>query len=405
MSGTGLMFPLFFLFMAMGQSIGIGIASLVGRVIGQNDRELASHIIPSGMVIALAIAVPAVLFSVVFEEHFVRFLAGSGLSAEAIGYGQQFYSWLLPGLAIMLFMNMFAGVLQGEGLTKRIMVAMVLSTVLNIVLDPVFIFALHMGVAGAGLATSLSIAIAAGILIASFLRKKSSFPFSLSLLKVKPSVVMDIIRIGFPNFLSMASLAISFMVFNKIVSNIGETTMNAWALVGRMDQIVLIPSFAVGSAVVTMVAQNFGRGLHGRVLSIYNRSLILGMGLVACVALVYTLTAPWFFRLFSDVPEVVSLAALQVRVLAFTFVGLSAAIVTTSAFQALGRPFPALFLALIRMGLISIPIALFLVFVMHLKIWGVFIALIAGNLAAIPIAILTFRRVLSRTAAGVAPTT
>jgi putative MATE family efflux protein len=346
------------------------------------------------MVIALVIAGPAIVISVIFEEHFVKFLAGSQLSSEAIAYGLQFYSWLLPGLATMLFMNMFAGVLQGEGLTKRIMAAMVMSTVLNIVLDPVLIFTLGMGVAGAGLATSLSIAIAAVMLLASFLREKSSFPFSLNPLKVKPSVVMEIVRIGFPNFLSMASLAISFMVFNKVVSGIGEATMNAWALVGRMDQIVLIPSFAVGGAVVTMIAQNFGRGLHNRVGKIYTRAILLGMALVSGVALIYALSAPWFFRLFSDVPGVVSLAALQVRVLAFTFVGLSVAIVTTSAFQALGRPFPALFLALIRMGLISIPIALFLVYVMDLKIWGVYISLICGNLAAIPIAIVSFRRMV-----------
>jgi putative MATE family efflux protein len=392
LSGTGLMFPMFFLFMAISMSISIGTSSLVGRIIGENNKELAQHIMPSGILLALCIALPALFTGYVFSHHFIHMLAGSKLSEEAIAYGWQFYSWLLPGLAVMLFGNMFAGILQGEGQTKQIAIAMVLSTALNIVLDPVFIFWLKMGVAGAGFATTISVFAAAVLMTVSFLREKSSFPFSFNIFKSRWSVIKEIIRIGFPNFLSMASLAISFIVFNKIVGTIGQTAMNAWALVGRMDQIVLIPSFAVAGAAVTMIAQNFGRGQFVRVRKIYHRTIILAMILVAVAALAYAISAPYFFKLFSDVKEVVSLAALQVRVVSFTFVGLAVAIVSTSTFQATSRPAPALFLALIRMGIISIPIALVLVFVLHMQIWGVYIALGCGNLCALPIAYFWVRR-------------
>jgi putative MATE family efflux protein len=396
LSGTGLMFPLFFLFMAVSQSLSIGIGSLVGRVIGKNNRDLAEHIMPSGALIALCIAVPALFLGYFFSHHFIHAIAGSKLSEEAIAYGQRFYAWLLPGMGIMLFGLMFGGILQGEGQTKRIAMAMVTSTVLNIALDPVFIFGLHMGVAGAGLATTLSISVAATIMMISFLREKSSFPFSLNIFKSRWSVITEIVRIGFPNFLSMASLAISFIVFNKIVSAIGQTPMNAWTLVGRMDQIVLIPSFAVGGAAVTLIAQNYGRGLYGRVKKIYTRTILLAMGLVASAALVYSVSAHHFFTLFSNVPEVVSLAALQVHVLSFTFAALAVVIVSTSTFQATGSPAPALFLAIIRMGLISVPVALVLVFVFHFHMWGVYIALGTGNLLALPIAFFWCRHHISR---------
>jgi putative MATE family efflux protein len=392
LSGTGLMFPLFFLFMAVSMSISIGISSLVGRVIGANNKELSEHIMPSGALISLFICIPALVFGYGFSHDFIHALAGSKLSDEAIGYGQQFFTWLLPGLAVMLFGNMFAGILQGEGLTKPIATAMVLSTILNIILDPIFIFGCNLGVRGAGLATTLSVFASATMMTVSFFREKSSFRFSFNILKARWGVVSEIVRIGFPNFLSMAALAISFIVFNKIVGTIGQTAMNAWALVGRMDQIVLIPSFAVGGATVTMIAQNYGRGRIGRVRRIYNRSILLAMSLVAGAALVYTFSAPFFFRIFSDVNEVVSLAALQVRVVSVTFIGLAVVIVSSSAFQAIGKPAPALFLALIRMGLISVPVALVLVFVMHMQIWGVYIGLGCGNLCALPIAYFWMRR-------------
>jgi len=395
-SGTGLMFPLFFLFMALSMSLSIGVSALVGRVIGQNNRELASHVMPSALLISLSFAVPALLAGYLFSHSFIHFLAGDKLSAEAIGYGMTFFSWLLPGMAVMLFGNVFTGILKGEGQTKRIAIAMTISTIMNIILDPVFIFGCKMGVAGAGLATSLSVLTVTIIMIIAFRNDKSSFQFSANLFKSKWSVMTEIIKIGFPNFLSMAALAISFIVFNKVVSSIGQVYMNAWTLVGRMDQIVLIPSFAVAGATVTMIAQNYGRGNMERVRKIYLHNVVLAMILVGCAALVYVISAPYFFRLFTNVKEVLDFATLQVRVMAFTFVALSAVIVSTSTFQATRKPLPALFFALIRMGLISIPISLVLVFVLHLKMWGVYLALGFGNLWAFPIAFFWTKRHLGK---------
>jgi putative MATE family efflux protein len=391
-SGTGLMFPLFFMFMAIGASMSVGSASLVGRLIGANDREAAGRVMPSVALIAFSIGVPALLCGYLFSHHFMHFLAGPSLSEEAIGYGQRFFNYFLPGLSTILVSNIFTGILQGEGHTSMIAKAMVLSTALNIALDPLFIFGLRMGVGGAGLATTISIGVATMVLVVAFLRDKSSFPFSLNIFRSKWSIVAEIVRVGFPSFLSMAALAVSFMVFNKIVSALDQTVMNAWTLVGRMDQIVLIPSFAVAGASLTMVAQNFGRGNFARVGKIYRRTVIIGMLLVIAAAAAYSAAAPWFFGFFSDVREVVSLAARQVRVLSFTFAGLSAAIISVSTLQALGKPVHALILALIRMGIISIPLAVILVFGFHMKIDGVYIALGVGNLCALPIAFFWVRR-------------
>jgi putative MATE family efflux protein len=396
LSGTGLMFPLFFLFMAISMSMNVGIGAMVGRFIGENNREGARHVMPSGLLISLCIGVPAIFGGYAFSPHFLHLLAGSQLSEEAIGYGKQFLNFLLPGLFIMLIGNVFSGILQGEGRTSTIARAMVVSTALNVALDPIFIFGLKMGVAGAALATSISILIAALMMCIAFLRDKSSFPFSFNVFQSQWNIIVEILRIGFPNFLSMASLSVSFMVFNKLVSALDQTVMNAWTLVGRMDQIVMIPAFAVSGAALTMIAQNFGRGNFERVKKIYGRVIVLGMLSVGAVALVYMIAAPWFFKMFTDLPEVVDLASRQVRFLALTITGLSVAIVTASSFQAIGKPLPALFLALIRMGLISIPIALILVFTLHLKIYGVYIAIATGNLCAAPISIFWMKLHLKR---------
>ena len=128
-SGAALMFPLFFLFMAISMSMNVGIGSMVGRFIGENNRDSARHVMPSGLLIGMCIGIPAIIGGYIFSGHFLHLLAGAKLSEEAIGYGQQFLNFLLPGLSIMLLGNVFSGILQGEGHTLTIARAICLSTV------------------------------------------------------------------------------------------------------------------------------------------------------------------------------------------------------------------------------------------------------------------------------------
>jgi putative MATE family efflux protein len=317
------------------------------------------------------------------------------MTDEALGYGLTFFHYLLPGLAVMVPLHVLFGILQGQGLTKLIATAAVLSTVINVALDPVFIFTLKMGVAGAGCATSIAVTCAAVFVVTMFARGKSAVPLSFRLSKAKPELMKEIVRIGFPNFLSMASMSVSFMVFNKLVSAIGQDSMNAFTLAGRMDQAVLIPSFAVGGATSIMISQNYGRNQLDRVRAIYRRNVLLAVTIVAIAALLYMSVAPHFFAAFSDVAPVIAAASRQVRLLALTFVGIAVAIVTASTFQATGRPMPALVLSLVRMGVVSLPIAFVLDLVLHAGMNSIYVALGTGNLIAMPLALWWARRHLA----------
>src|SRR5512137_1754064 len=116
-----------------------------------------------------------------------------------------------------------------------------------------------MGVKGAALATTISYAVSAVYLISIFVRKKSSISVKWNLMRARKDIIYEIIRIGFPESLGMLSIAVSFMFLNNIVSSIGEAAMNSWALCGRLDFIINVPAFALSSATLTMVGQNYGR--------------------------------------------------------------------------------------------------------------------------------------------------
>ena len=388
MSGTGLVFPLFFLFMAIGMSLNVGLASLVGRAVGERNRAVVGTVARVGVVLALAIAVVLLLVGYLLGPFLVDLLAGDRLGAQARDYGLEYLRFLLPGLALMLVGQVFMGILQGEGHTGTIARAMTISTVGNMVLDPLLIFTFNMGVAGAGLATSLSM-LGALVYVAGAYRAGRAAERELPAGESprRGAIAAEIIRIGFPHFLSMAALAVSFMFLNKMVGSIGQGAMNAWILVARFNDAVLIPSFAVGSATMTMIAQNFGRGNRERVRSIYRANCVLAMVLVTVASLGYMAAAPFIFSRMSTVAAVVADAVRQVRLLSLTFVGIAAAIVSSSTFQATGRPLPATLLVVIRMGILAVPLSWVLVHLGGMGMDGIFWGMGVSHIVALPLSL------------------
>lgn len=384
-SGTGLVFPIYFLFIALAMGINIGVSSLVARAIGEKNQAALERTADSGLLIASGTAVITLTLGYLFGSDILHFLAGSELTEEAIGHGLRFFHFMLPALGLLLLGHVLLGVLQGEGLTKYIATASVLSAVVNVALDPLLIFYFGMGVAGAGLATTLGIAAAAVYVICVFVRNKSSIPIHWNLFKAKAGLIAEIIRVGSVQSLQMAAMSVTFMFLNNLVSSIGQDAMNSWALCGRTDQIMFIPAFAISGATISMVGQNYGRGNLARVRHIYLRNILFGLVMVFLLAVVYNIGAVWIFSGFSSVEEVVRGSVAQVRHLSFTFIGVSTAMISGATFQATGKPLPALLITLIRMVVLSVPAAYLLVYLFGMGMTGVFIALGLGNALALPL--------------------
>ena len=181
-------------------------------------------------------------------------------------------------------------------------------------------------------------------------------------------------------------MSVAFLLLNNLVSSINEAAMNAWTLVGRTDQMLLIPGFALSGATITMVGQNFGRKNFKRLKKIFHTNIITGLVTVTIIAGVYNLIAMPLFSLFTDVEEVLKGAVQQVRIISFTTASVSALFVIISTFQSTGKPLPALFITLMRIGAIAVPVAFILAKIVGLGMLGVYIGIVSGNLLILPIA-------------------
>jgi putative MATE family efflux protein len=343
------------------------------------------HGMASGFLLSLVIAAVTVPLGYIFIDKILALLAGKGMSREAIGYGAQYFLWVLPGLAIMVFGQVLMGILQGEGKTKHIAIAMTISTLANIGLDPLFIFTFRMGVAGAAAATTVSIAIAGVYVLFVFLSGRSAAPLNLNPFAARPAMMRQIVAIGFPQSLGMLAMSIAFMGLNKLVSGIGEAEMNAWSLVGRVDQLIFIPIFAIAAANTTMIGQNYGRKNMARLLRVNDTNLLASIVVIMGLSVLYILGAPLLYRAFSSVDAVLSLSVTQVRWLSFTFIGIAGAIICGGTFQGTGTPMPALLITLLRIGLISVPLSCLLVLGLGWGMPGMWAAMGASNLVSLPL--------------------
>lgn len=386
LSGPALIFPVIFLFLSLSIGLSTGISSLVSRGIGEKNYDIIERAADSGLLISLMVVFIIVPAGYLYGDKIVRLLAGSGLSDEAVNYGVEYLIYVLPGLGILLFTFVLYGVLQGEGLMKYIAATSIISGASNVILDPVFIFGLDMGVKGAALATSASYLISGLFIFSIFLRKKSSIPVHWKITYAKKSIMYEIVRVGFPESLGMLSMALSFMFLNNIVSTIGEAAMNSWALCGRLDFIIIVPTFAISSATITMMGQNYGRRNKERVNEIYRANVKYGILLVLFLAVIYNFIAPGLYGLFTSVSEVVEGAVRQVRAVSFTFAGVATTVISSAAFQATGRPIPSLVLRVLRLGVFVIPTAYILGILLNMGMNGVFIAIASGNILILVIA-------------------
>ena len=332
LSGTALIFPVITLYSAAGMGICTGMASLISRGIGERNDTMIETAFGSGVFIVMLFCLATLVPAYFFSESILRVLAGSALSDAAVSHGRNYFLFLLPGLSVILLLHVAFGIFQGEGRMTHIGVASVLAGVLNIILDPVLIFGCHMGVSGAALATGISYAVSLLYAMVVFLKGTCAVSFRLGPHGVKGITVFEIIRVGVPESLSMLSLALIFIVMNNLVSSIGESVMNAWSICLRLDTFVVIPAYAIAAATLTLVGQNFGRKNMRRVSQIYHLNMAAGVVTVLGFALVYMALAPLLFPWFSALDEVVAAAVRQVRLISFSFVGVSGVAVSAALF-------------------------------------------------------------------------
>lgn len=379
-AATGLIFPIIMLAMAFSNGLSVGLSSLVARAIGERNTGLLGKVAESGFFIALIISVIMIAGCYLGMD---RILAAFGASGLLMSRARDYFAYIVPCGSFIFFTAVLSGILQGEGKMTSIMASMVIGTVCNIALDPLFIFAFGWGIKGAALATTLSQGIGMAYLLTVFARGRSSVRIEWKASNVRLATMGQIFGVGFPSAISQILLSVYIVFFNRLILSVSEHAFTAFTLYGRMEGLVYMPLFGISAALVTMVGQNGGRGLFSRVRRIWYRAALMGTVVTAVLSVAFCLASPFIYPMFNSVPEVLSYANRITWILLISLTIGNVGITAPAVYQGLGHPVPSIVISFFRMFVFILPIAYLVAAIWPANLFALCLALLGGNACAV----------------------
>ncbi len=357
MGGISIVFPIQMLVYALATLIGSGMASIIARQLGAKQQDKAQATLAMAARLALATAIVITLGIVTNLDTLLRSM---GVSANLMPYAREYLWVIIVWGTPITFMNQVIGdALRAEGKAMLMMVTMVLASVLNIILDAVFIFGFNSGVDGVAYATVISQAVSLMIGGWFFLSGKTQLNFIPLAYKTDTKILNEMITLGIPILIAHAGVSV-FIAFTNFslaqLPNIdNDLYISAYGLIGRVVIFVILPIIAMTIALQTLAGYNYGAKQYHRVRQSLNVGLTSGFvyGLITCGAMV--LFPETMLGVFTDEPVLVGVAA---NIGFWVFVGFPLANahgLGSAFFQAIGKAKEALFLSSLRIYFILLP--------------------------------------------------
>ena len=350
--------PMQIIMMAIGFMIGVGSASIISRSLGKNRKDIAINTAGNAVLLNLFINIILMAAAFIFMDKLLIFF---GASEDVLPYARDYMEIILFGFIFFSFGISSNNIIRAEGKPRAAMYPLIIGAVLNIILDPIFIFVFKMGIKGVAIATIISQAAASIYIICYFMSGKSIFHFSFSMFEIKKDLIKNILTIGFPSFLMATIDSVIFLIFNRAILYYGSDLYIAIAGIGiRIIDFIVMPIIGIGQGFSTIVGFNYGAKLYPRVKRVLGEALIWTT-VIASVGFIIMIFFPGLLlSFFSSNSELVTSGILPIRIIVILLPLLGVLILGGNLFQAIGKPSPALIITLSRQLLFLIPAILIL---------------------------------------------
>ncbi|MBO5496786.1 MAG: MATE family efflux transporter [Oscillospiraceae bacterium] len=405
-AGVGLVFPVMAIIQAFGFFFGQGSGNYISRSLGAKNYDKAETMASTGAFSALLFGAVILLFGQLFRLPLLSLLgARTGLvTARTVGYASDYLVLILCGAPFMCMSCVLNNQLRFQGNAFFSMIGLVSGAVLNVALDPLFIFGLHMEVSGAALATSISQAVSCGLLYLGTLRSDS---LKIHLRNFKPTLyyLKNIAIGGTPSLCRQGLASISTLCLNAAAGAavgpaLSDAAIAAFSVVSKIMMLFFSALLGFGQAFQPVCGFNYGAGKYGRVREAYRFCLKVAIGFLAIVSCFGFVFAPRLVALFRDDPNVIAIGTVAMRCQCCSFTLMGVVVTTNMLYQNIGRVVGATLLAVARQGLMFIPVVLILPHVFTPPIWGVYLAQPTADLfafcLALPLAIRLYRELKNR---------
>ena len=380
LSAVGFFFPFFFMLMAISAGIGVGGSSALSRKIGAKDKQgadrVAAHTIMLMLITSAVITIPFFLAAPGLFERL-----GAGKIAPIAGeYGRI----LFAGTLIIFFSQVASAILRGEGDVKRAMKIMMISSGLNIILDPIFIYVLDMGVAGAAWATMVSISIS-GIFMFYwlFIKRDTYVKISLRKFRFRKVILFDILKVGIPASFQQLTMSIAMLILNMIAVKVGGTDGVAVFTTGwRVVMFGALPLMGIGTAVVSVTGAAFGGRAFEKMNTSYMYAIKLGVLLEIFMSALVFILAPYIAWLFTMTEQSLRIRPDLInflRIMCIFFPAIAPGMLSSAMFQGAGKGTYSLTVTFLRTVILVAPLAYILAVLLNMQLTGLWWGIVVGN--------------------------
>lgn len=350
--------PVSFFIAALGMAIGIGGSSIISRALGANNKEKALKTFGNQITLTVIVTVALVILGLTFINTLIPAFGGKGAIFEP---AKIYYTVVLYGVPFLALCMMGNTVIRAEGKPKFGMVAMIIPSVGNLILDYILINVLDMGMMGAAWATTISYLLCFGYILWFFLSKNSELKLSLGHFGFERSILKEISSLGFVTLSRQAVVSVTYLLMNNILFNLGGAEgVTVYAIISRMLMFALFPVLGITQGFLPIAGFNYGARKFTRVRSSIKTAILYACTLGVIVFLGIFFLSEEIVRIFTDSTVIVDKTPSAMKwVFAATPI-VAIQLIGAAYFQAVGKAVPALLLTLSRQGFFFIPLVLIL---------------------------------------------
>lgn len=352
-AGVGLTFPVTIFVFAFAVLIGLGGATNISLNLGKKQKEEAEKYLGNGIFYGIIVSVIIAVFVLLFMDPLTALLGGSENTSK---YAIEYLRIVACGFPATIVGYVANAAIRSDGNPKMSMVTLLIGAIINIVLDPVFIFGMDMGVAGAAWATILSQYISAAWTIFYFKSRFSGIKLHVKNMWLKWERIKNIIALGSAPFaVQIGSSMVNYTFNNTLKTYGGDSSIGAMAIIQAITIFLAMPIFGINQGLQPILGYNYGAKLYARVREAL-RKAILGASIICLLDfLTIQFLSKYFIFIFTREKELIDIAAYGLRINTMLFPIIGFQIISSVYFQAVGKPKLSLFISLSRQIIVLIP--------------------------------------------------
>ena len=345
--------PIFTLLIGAGVLLGVGSTSVISRALGAGRERYAKNVSSFAFYGAIGFGL---LLMVLFWTFMPIVLKVIGVTPDTYDYTRAYLNYLVVGAPFVILSQAFSNIIRAEGRSSLAMRGMMLGSIANIILDPIFIFTFDMGLTGVAVATVLGNILSALYFIRYLVSGRSILSINLKDFKVTDGIMLGVLAIGIPASLNNLLLSVANIFMNNFLSNYGDIQLAAMGVAIRANMILVFVQIGLGQGIQPLIGYCYGARNFDRLRGIIKFSSIAAICLGSVLTLIYWVLTDTIIGSFIDNKQVIAYGTQMLRALIISGPIVGIMFIFINVLQGLGKAIPSLILSISRHGLVFIPL-------------------------------------------------